>query len=232
LAAAGAAGAETPQIRVAAASNLTVVASEFAQAFEKSAGIRPVFSFASTAQLAKQIDDGAPFDLFLAADTQHVDDLIRKGRLIRDTRAVYATGILALWFPKMAGARFEDLAKPEIRTIALARPELAPYGAAAVETLRNLQLWEKTKPRIVYAGSVAMAKQYGSTGNADAVFLPKALITKEHGAVILVDEKLHQPIQQALAVVTATKQTQNARRFADFISKGPGHVIFQANGYK
>ena len=230
-AAAGAGADEKPVLRVAAASNLTAIAPRLGEAFEKLMGVRCVFSFGSTAQLARQIEQGAPFDVFAAADLVHVEELVGKGFLVRSTMAVYATGVLAVWFPKRAGKRVEDVAGPGVRVIAMARPELAPYGAAARETLENLGLWRRVQARIVYAGSVSMAKQYGSTGNADAVFLPAALALRESG-VVMVAETLHKPIGQAVGVVAASGMKDAGGRFADFLSRGAGHALLVANGYR
>ena len=130
----------TPQITVGAAANLTDVFGRIGPEFEKATGIHPVMSFASTAQLALQIENSAPFDVFLAADAQHVEELDRKGLLTAGTKAVYARGVLALWMPggDATGVnRIEDLAKPSVHTIAIAKPELAPYGQAAVESLQK-----------------------------------------------------------------------------------------------
>src|SRR5579883_487660 len=116
-----------PQVTVAAAANLTQVFQAIAPRFEAATGIHPVFSFGSTAQLTQQIENSAPFDLFAAADSSHVDQLEREGKLVPGSRAIYATGILALWFPAASHAksvRIEDLKSPEIRIIAVARPEL------------------------------------------------------------------------------------------------------------
>ena len=224
--------ASPSNINVAAASNLTSIANNLASAAQREIGVNPVFSFASTAQLAKQIEEGAPFDLLLAADAQHVDELIKRGRLLSGSRAVYATGILTLWFPRGDGERLEDITRSNVRTIAVARPELAPYGAAAVETLRASRLWDRIASRVVYAGSVAMAKQYGATGNADAAFLPKALLMKDAGTMVTVDPRLYKPIEQVLGVVKGARQAEPAGAFARFLSSGAGRTILQANGYK
>src|ERR1700689_902050 len=124
-----------PQLTVAAAANLTDVAKVLGTQFETDTGIHTVFSFGSTAQLTQQIENGAPFDAFLAADTEHVQELDQKGLLVRGSRAAYANGVLALWVPSSAIPinRIADLTFPQVRVIAVAKPELAPYGAATME---------------------------------------------------------------------------------------------------
>jgi len=225
--------AEVPELRIAAASNLTAVAPLLAAAFLRTTGIRAVFSFASTSQLARQIEEGAPFDVFAAADSTHVDELLKKNLIVPGTAQVYAAGVLSVWFPAgPATLRLEDLTGRKIRAIALARPELAPYGGAALDVLRNLGILERVRPRLVYAGSVAMAKQYGATGNADAVFVPASLVLKERGAVIPLNPKLHRPLLQTLGLVNLKKRTQSASQFAEFLVHGQGHAILLQNGYR
>ncbi|HWE51763.1 MAG TPA: molybdate ABC transporter substrate-binding protein [Bryobacteraceae bacterium] len=225
-------------LTIAAASNLTGVFQAIGPQFERATGIHPVFSFGSTAQLEQQIEHGAPFDVFAAADTEHVTMLDRKGLLAPGSRAIYATGILALWIPpggrtriESSIERIEDLANPAVRTIAVAKPELAPYGAATVETLKNLGLWDRVQPKIVYADNISMARQYGTSGNADAVFTAYSLVLKDAGKIIRIPEKTHRPIDQALGIVAGSKHPSEARQFADFLLKGKGRDVLAASGY-
>jgi molybdate transport system substrate-binding protein len=221
-----------PEVAIAAASNLTQVFQLLAPVFEAETGIHPVFSFGSTAQLARQIENGAPWDVFAAADVDHVEQLDRKGLLAPGSRAVYATGVLALWVPGVRIKSLEELVNPAVRVVALANPDLAPYGLAARETLQKLAIWDRVKAKVVYAENISMAKQYGATGNADAVFTAYSLVLAEKGTVVTVAESLHHPISQALGVVAASKNHAAARRFADFLVKGKGHQILLRNGYR
>lgn len=217
---------------MAAAANLSEVFQQIGPQFEAATGIHPVFSFASTAQLATQIENGAPFDVFAAADVEHVDALAKKGILVPGSKAVYATGILALWFPSANFGSLEDLVQPSVKVIALAKPELAPYGLAARETLQKLGIWSKVEAKVVYADNISMAKQYGSSGNADAVFTAYSLVLKEQGKVIQVDDKLHAPIDQALGIVAASKNQAAAREFMNFLLAGKGRGILSSSGYR
>src|ERR1019366_866047 len=124
------------KLTVAAAANLTDVFGEVGRAFKAKTGVDVIFSYGPTAALAQQIENGAPFDLFAAADTEHIDALISKGKLTGDSRAVYALGQLALWIPdgEPNGIReLRDLTKQQVRFVALAQPALAPYGQATIE---------------------------------------------------------------------------------------------------
>ena len=221
-----------PEVAIAAASNLTQVLQVLAPQFEAQTGIHPVFSFGSTAQLTRQIENGAPWDVFAAADVAHVEELDHKGLLVPGSRAVYATGVLALWVPGGRISRMEDLSSPQIRIIALANPDLAPYGLAARESLQKLRIWEGVKARVVYAENISMAKQYGVTGNADAVFTAYSLVLGEKGSVVPVSESLHAPIAQALGIMAASKNRAAARRFAEFLVRDKGHAILLRHGYR
>src|SRR5438552_3916799 len=184
--------ADASEITVAAAANLTDVFAEIGKSFTAKTGIRVTFSFGATADLAKQIENGGPFDVFAAADVDHVDDLDNKTLLIRETRAVYAQGRLVLWKPPQSPAtltQIEDVKAMNVRFIAIAKPDVAPYGRAAVEALRALNLWTDIESKVVYSQNVAQTKQHAASGNADLAFLPLALIKPGEGQYIEVPAK-------------------------------------------
>jgi molybdate transport system substrate-binding protein len=221
------------EITVAAAANLTEVAQTLGAEFEAQTKIHPVFSFGSTAQLTTQIENSAPFDVFLAADAEHVDKLDHEGLLAPDS-AVYAIGVLAMWIPPSSKAqvsKLEDLKSGEVRVIALANPKLAPYGAASVEALQHAGLWDAVNAKIVYAENINMAKQYGTSKNADAVFTAYSLVLKEAGKVIQIDEALHQPIVQKLGIVARSQHIDDARKFTRFVLGSQGRAILMRYGY-
>jgi molybdate transport system substrate-binding protein len=223
------------EVTVAAAANLTEVAQTLGAEFEAQTKIHPVFSFGSTAQLATQIENSAPFDVFLSADAEHVDKLDHENLLVAGSSAVYAVGVLALWIPpgsKGHVSSIEDLKTKAVQVIAVANPKLAPYGAAAVETLQHAGVWDQVKEKIVYAENISMAKQYGTSKNADAVFTAYSLVLKEVGKVIQVDAALHQPLVQKLGVVASSQHRESAQSFANFVLKGPGRDVLVRYGYK
>jgi molybdate transport system substrate-binding protein len=224
-----------PEITVAAAANLTEVAQALGSEFEAQTKIHPVFSFGSTAQLTSQIENSAPFDVFLAADAEHVDKLDGEGLLAPGSSAVYAVGLLALWIPPSSKAhlsKLDDLKSKEVRVIAVANPKLAPYGAAAVESLQHAGIWDRVKDKVVYADNISMARQYGLSKNADAVFTAYSLVLKEAGEVIQVDQALHQPIVQKLGLVKRSQHLNLAQTFTTFVLKGQGGAILARYGYK
>jgi molybdate transport system substrate-binding protein len=229
--------AQTPpksEITIAAAANLTEVAQTLGAEFEAQTKIHPVFSFASTAVLTTQIENSAPFDVFLAADAEHPDKLDHEGLLMPGSNAVYAIGVLAMWIPPSSThvSKIEDLKAADVKVIALANPKLAPYGAAAVETLQHIGLWDQVKDKIVYAENINMAKQYGASKNADAVFTAYSLVLKEAGRVIQVDESMHAPIVQKLGVLAHSQHHDWAQAFTSYILTGGGRAILSRYGYK
>jgi len=224
-----------PELTIAAAANLTDVFNQLGPRFEAETGIHPIFSFASTAQLTRQIENGAPFDVFAAADSEHVAELEQKGMLTAGSRAIYTRGVLALWIPESSKAvieRVQDLTHPDVHVIAVAKPELAPYGQAAVDSLQKLGIWEQVKPKVVYAENISMAKQYGKSKNADAVFTAYSLVLHEGGKIIQVDETLHKPIDQELGIVAKSNRQDAAKKFVAFLSTGAGKSILTSYGYQ
>ncbi len=222
-------------LSVAAAANLAAVCEELGVAFEARTGVKVVFSFGSTAFLAHQIENGAPFDVYAAADVEHVDRLVEKGFLVSDSRAVYARGRLVVWVPpgtQVSPSKLQDLAGDEIRIIALAKPEVAPYGRAAVETLRSLRLWDQVQPKLVYAQNVLMARQFAESGNADVAFTASSVLKAEVGRQIEVDEQLHGPIDQALGILRGSSRSADARRFAQFVVGEDGQTLLRRFGYR
>lgn len=230
--------APTAPLLVAAASNLSSVLDPLAADFTRQSGIRVSLNYGSTAQLAQQIEHGAPFDLFLSADVEHVDKLVAAGHAAKDSRAIYARGKVALWVPpgsKAAIASLTDLRTPGVRFIAIANPETAPYGAAAEKLLRAAGLWDTLQPKLVRADNVTAAKQMASTGNADAAFTAYSLVFKEAGRLVPLDGAplpAAPLIDQALGIPTQAPQPSAARQFADYLLHGAGRDTLRAAGYE
>lgn len=237
---AGCAGPEPARVKqeeivVAAAANLTDAFEELGKRFTEKTGVRVVNSYGSSADLARQIENGAPFDVYAAADVKNVEGLEAKGQLSDGSKAIYARGRLVLWFPRddaATGARVADLARANVSRVAVAKPEVAPYGEAAVEALRALNLWAQVEPKIVYAQNVAQAKQFAASGNADAAFIPRSLLKAGEGASVEIEATLHHPIDQALGIVKASKRQEAARQFRDFVLGPEGQALLENYGYQ
>jgi molybdate transport system substrate-binding protein len=223
------------EITVAAAANLTDAFAELGKEFTARTGVRVTFSFGATADLARQIENGAPFDVFASADVEHVERLNSLGLVTPGTNKVYARGRLVLWIPpgsKLAVNRLEDLTRPEVERVAVAKPDVAPYGRAAVETLRALNLWPQVEPKVIYGQNVSQAKQYAATGNAEVAFIPRALVKPDEGRSLEVDERLHQPIDQAIAVVKDSRHHDAAQAFVSYVLGPEGQALLERYGYK
>lgn len=227
-----AAGARS--LTVAAAADLQFAFTEIGALFEKETGGRVVFSFGSTGNLARQIENGAPVDIFAAASLQFIEDLVSQGLLIANTRQVYALGRIVLASNRQAGLRLHDLRdllRPEVKRVALANPEHAPYGLAAKQALESLGIWNLVRPKLVYGENVRQALQYVQTGNAEAGIVALSIANVPEVTYFLIDEWLHRPLKQALAVVKGTKNEDLARRFIAFVNGPKGRSIMKRYGF-
>lgn len=219
---------------VAAASDLTPAFEEVGRSFEQATGIRVVYNFGSTGVLAKQIENGAPVDVFAAANVEFIEALERKGLIIPDTKALYARGRITLWTPpdsKLRVERLEDLARPEVQRVAIANPEHAPYGVAAREALQAAQVWDAVQPKLVFGENVRQTLQYAESGNVDVSIVALSLSVQSKGRWTLVPEELHKPLDQALAVLKSTRRATQARQFAEFINSPQGRPIMRRYGF-
>ncbi len=225
--------AGSTEVRVAAASDLARAFEEVGKAFEAKSGKKVTLTFGSTGLLAKQIAEGAPFDLFAAANVSFVDDAVKAGKCNGDTKSLYARGRIALWTRAGAPAvsALADLADPRFVKIALANPEHAPYGRAAREALQKAGLWDALKPRLVFGENVQQALQFAQSGNADAAIVALSLATVAGGAYALVPETEHAPLDQALVVCGAGARAAVAKDFAAFVSSPDGRAIMNRYGF-
>jgi molybdate transport system substrate-binding protein len=154
-------------LTVAAASDLTAAFEELGRDFESATKTKVVFVFGSTGMLTRQIENGAPFDLFAAANVSYIDELDQKGLIIPDSKAVYARGRITLWTTNESTLRLqgiEDLARPEVQRIAIANPDHAPYGLAAKQALQSAGVWDRVQPKLVYGDNIRQTLQYAQTG--------------------------------------------------------------------
>jgi molybdate transport system substrate-binding protein len=226
--------AEPQALTISAASDLTPAFQEIGREFERQEGTKITFNFGSTGQLTQQIEQGAPVDLFAAANVSFIEDLEKKNLVIPDTKALYAQGRITLWTREdspLKPERIEDLARPEFKKIAIANPEHAPYGAAAREALQAAGVWDAVSPRLVYGENISQTLQYAESGNVDAAIVALSLSTQSKGRWVLIPAGLHKPLNQALAVVKGTKHEQEARRFAAFVNSAQGRAVMRKYGF-
>ena len=222
------------EITVAAAADLQFAFSDIAALFEEQAGHKVTLVFGSTGQLAQQIENGAPYDLFAAANIDFVHQLLEKDLVLEESVALYARGRIVLAANRQAGLRvtnLEDLLDPQIRHIAIPNPEHAPYGAAARQALESAGLWDAVQPKIVYGENVRQALQYIQTGDAEAGIVALSVADVPEITWTLIDESLHQPLDQALAIVSSSPHPDVAEEFIRFINGEQGRPVMRRYGF-
>jgi len=232
----GEAGPDRPTIRVAAASDLQhalpVLIAAFRQEHGEDLDVEPTFG--ASGQLAEQIRQGAPFDVFLSADRRFVEKLAGEGSIDPKSVRPYARGTLVLAIRDVSDPIVKglaDLSRPEVKTIAIANPELAPYGRAAKQTLERAGLWEALGPKIVPAESVRQALQFAESGNADVAFVGRSLADIKGIRAVGVPVDSYDPIIQVLGVSARPGRPDDARAFADFVVGKVGQGILQDLGF-
>jgi molybdate transport system substrate-binding protein len=219
-------------VKVAAASDLTHALDEVARAFDARTGIEPVIDFNASGVLAKQIEEGAPFRLFLSASREYVDDVVAAGRCDRATAAMYSRGRLVVWTRGAAPKQLSELADPRYRRIAIASPEHAPYGRAAKQALEAAGLYAQLASKLVPAENVQQAMTYAREGSTDAAIVALSLAIGD-GAdhYLAVDPALYAPLEQELVVCGSADDTDAARQLAAFITTGAGREILTRYGF-
>ena len=221
-------------LTVSAAADLSYVFPEIGKLWEQETGNKVAFNFGSTGQLAQQIERGAPVDLFAAANKKFVEDLDAKGLIITGTKALYGVGRITLW--QRQDATFEikelkDLLKPEVKRIAIANPNHAPYGVAAREALQSLGIWEILQPKLVLGENVRQTQQYAETGNVDVAVVALSISVNKSGKWTLIDAALHKPLEQMLAVPQSSPHPEAAKQFATFINGNQGRPLMRKYGF-
>jgi molybdate transport system substrate-binding protein len=223
-------------LRVAAASDLALAFKDVGDAFEKKSGKHVDFSFGSTGLLAKQIAEGAPFDVFAAANISFVDDVVRGGACLGETKALYAKGRIVLWSkdPWALPKDVSDLKNPQYAKVAIANPEHAPYGKAAREAMTKAGVWPAVQPRMVYGENVQQSLMFARSGNADVAIVALSLAVTSPGNYVPIDPSLHEPLDQALVACKGGSKgakTNEARAFIDFIGSEQGRTIMRKYGF-
>ncbi|MCS6826840.1 MAG: molybdate ABC transporter substrate-binding protein [Caldilinea sp.] len=221
-------------IIVAAAADLQFAFTEIAELFEQRTGQPVTLVFGSSGQLAQQIENGAPFDLFASANITFIEQLLDKGLILPDTVAPYGEGRIVLAVNRNVNLELtdlQDLETPLIQRIAIANPEHAPYGLAAKEALLATGVWENVEPKLVYGENVRQALQFVQTGDAQAGIVALSIANVPEIRWTLIDANLHNPLLQALAVVKSTSQPEVARAFAAFVNGEEGRAIMRRYGF-
>ncbi|MEM7346736.1 MAG: molybdate ABC transporter substrate-binding protein [Chloroflexota bacterium] len=220
---------------VAAATNVQFAFIELGQRFTELHGHPVEFSFSASGNLATQIENGAPFDVFVAANVAFVDRLSDQSLIIPETQQLYAQGRLVLAVNHKANfeiTSLEDLLNPSIPWIAIANPELAPYGQAAKEALETEGLWQSLEPKVVFAENIGQTLQFVQTGDAPVGLVALAIADVPEITYTPLPSNLHAPINQAMGIVASTQNDRIARAFLEFVVSPEGQAILETYGFQ
>lgn len=221
---------------VAVAANFAAPAKVLIERFMQRADQRITLSTGSTGKLYAQIEHGAPFHAFLAADQERPQRLEAKDLSVPDSRFTYAVGKLVLWspLPNLVDEHGDVLKEGRFQHLAIANPKLAPYGAAARETLQKLGVWPQIRPKLVIGENIAQTHQFVSTGNAELGFVALSQIQgkgKLTGSDWLVPLSLYTPIRQDAVLLHAGKGNKAAEHFMQYLRSKPAKALIQSYGY-
>jgi len=223
-------------LRVAAAADLALAFKDVGLAFEQETGKKVDFSFGSTGLLAKQISEGAPFDVFAAANISFVDDVVKDGSCFGETKSLYAKGRIVVWSkdPWVVPKELNDLKDGKYVKIAIANPDHAPYGKAAQQALTKAGIWSQLEPRMVYGENVQQTLMFARSGNADVAIVALSLAVTSPGNYVPIDPSLHEPLDQALVVCKGGSKgvkANEARSFVTFVGSEKGRAIMRKFGF-
>jgi molybdate transport system substrate-binding protein len=228
--------ASAEEVKIAVAANFTDANREIASLFEQATGHTTRISYGSTGKLYSQIEHGAPFELFLAADTARPVKAEEAGLAVSGTRFVYAKGKLVLWSLKPGlfkdGQRY--LEEGAFERLALANPKTAPYGLAAQQVMRHLGVLEALMPRLVRGESIAQTFQFVATGNAESGFVALAQIKDwkgESGTLWEIPSDHYAPIDQAAVLLKRGEHNPAARAYLEFLRSGAAREVITRYGY-
>lgn len=232
-----AAGLHAGEVQVAVAANFTAPMQQIAADFEKDTGHKAVLSFGATGKFYAQIVNGAPFEVFLAADDTTPARLEKEGHAVPGSRFTYAVGKLVLWSPKpdFVDARGNVLKGGNFNKVSIANPKTAPYGAAAVETLKKLNLLDAVQPKFVQGENISQTLQFVSTGNADLGFVALSQVFKDGklngGSAWIVPGEFHEPIHQDAAMLAKGKDNAAATALLAYLKGDKARAVIRSFGY-
>ena len=221
-------------LMVYAAADLAFAFKEIIPLFEKAAGAKVNLVLGSTGTLAKQIENGAPADVFFAADASFVDHLQSQAVVIPESRALYAQGRIVLATALKTGLDLRmlgDLARPEVRRIAIANPSHAPYGRAARQALEAAGLWERLRPKLVYGENIRHTLQFIQTGAVEAGIVALSIANVPDIRYAPIDPALYAPLNQVAVVVKRSGRPELGLAFLHFLNGPEGRPIMKRYGF-
>jgi molybdate transport system substrate-binding protein len=232
------AAAHAAEVQVAVAANFTAPMQKIAAEFEKDTGHKAVLAFGATGKFYAQINNGAPFDVLLAADDETPAKLEKEGKTVAGTRFTYATGKLVLWSAKdnYIDGQGKVLETGNYAHLSIANPKTAPYGLAATETLDKLKLTSKVQPKLVQGENIGQAHQFVSTGNAELGFVALSQVWKDgkftSGSGWIVPENLHSAIRQDAVILSKGAGNDAARALETYLKGDKAKGIIRSYGYE
>lgn len=230
--------AQAAEVSVAVAANFAAPMQKMAAAFEQDTGHKVSMAVGSTGRFYAQIKNGAPFQVLLAADDETPAKLEKEGAALKGSRMTYAVGRLVLWSQQagLVDDRGEVLRSERFNKLALADPKLAPYGLAAIETLTQLGLLDKLKPKFVQGENIAQTFQFVSTQNTQLGFVALSQVQSEgkitQGSAWVVPAHLHTPIRQDAIILNKGKDKPAAAALLEYLRSERARAIIRAHGYE
>jgi len=230
--------AQAGEVQVAVAANFTAPMQKIAAAFEQDTGNKAVLAFGATGKFYAQINNGAPFEVLLAADDDTPIRLDKEKQTVAGSRFTYATGRLVLW---SARDNYVDSAGKVLQSgtfnhLSIANPKAAPYGAAAVETLTRLNLMAQLQPKIVQGENISQAHQFVSTGNAELGFVALSQVSRDGkftaGSGWIVPATMHSPIRQDAVILVKGAANPTAKALMDYLKSDKAKAIIRSFGYE
>jgi molybdate transport system substrate-binding protein len=230
--------AQADEVSVAVAANFTAPMKQIAAEFEKDTGHKAILAFGATGKFYAQITNGAPFEVFLSADDETPARLENEAQAVNGSRFTYAIGKLVLWSAtaNYVDSQGEVLTNGDFMHIAIANPKTAPYGAAAMETLKHLGLAEKLQPKVVQGENIAQTHQFINTGNAELGFVALSQVFKDgsitSGSAWLVPPKYYTPIRQDAVILNKGRSNQGAVALIGYLKGDKAKAIIRSFGYE
>ena len=227
------------ELRVAAAADLQFAMPELSQRFERQAKVKLRVTYGSSGNFFVQMQNGAPFDLFLSADIDYPRKLEATGWAEPGSLFAYATGRIVIWMAPNATVQlksqgWEALLDAAVQKIAIANPEHAPYGRAAVAALQQAKLYDRVKAKLVFGENISQAAQFVQSGNAQAGILARSLAFSpemQQGQIWEIPEHMHPPIEQAAIVLKDARDKHLAQEFIDFLKSPSGRQVLEKHGF-
>jgi molybdate transport system substrate-binding protein len=231
--------ARAQAVKVAAAADLKFAMVELASQFEKQSGVKLDVTYGSSGNFLTQLQNGAPFDLFLSADSEYPKKLEAAGLTEPGTLREYAVGHIVIWTPSDGGINaakdgWKSLLDQRVKKIAVANPDHAPYGRAAVAALKKAGIYDQVKDKLVYGENISQAAEFVQSGNAQVGIVALSLVLSpamQNGGRWEIPADSYPAMKQTVVLLKASKNKNAARQFLDFVSGSQGREIMQRFGF-